>query len=280
MASSSFLRSIRVTGGGEPVGAPRVAAVIDEAWSIRFAQGGVVMAAMLRAAQLVLGRNDLALASAAGTFCRPVPSGGVEMVVDVLRSGRNGAQVHVTLRADADADPVPNAVATVVSTAHGAGWPHLAGPSVPDELTTPPTAADVARNADDPRRAGLNFFQQTRWIPAAPHQPERMRGVAWFAFVEPPLEPDGAWVPAMLAVPADALGLAAVAPVVEAVGPITAPSLQISIQWYAPARGEWLGIDSTCFQNSGGVASGLAMLWNTDGALVATATQTAILRRT
>src|SRR6476660_9338810 len=72
--------------------------VITDAWGLHFAQGGVVMAASLRAMDAVLGRHDLSLASASATFCRPVACGPVETTVNVLRSGRRGAQVYGTLR--------------------------------------------------------------------------------------------------------------------------------------------------------------------------------------
>ena len=90
---------------------------------------------------------------------------------------------------------------------------------------------------------------------------------------------DGTWVPAMLAVPGDALGLAAVPPVTAIMGPLTSPSLQISIEFAAPARGEWIGIDSRCHHCEGAIASGVATLWSADGTLVATVGQSALLRR-
>jgi acyl-CoA thioesterase len=277
VASLSLLDSIRVVDG-DGSGPRRVVAIIDDAWSILYAQGGVVMAVMLRAAEVVLGRPDLELTATSATFCRPVPSGAVDVDVDVLRGGRNGAQVQVTLRSAGDADPAPNAVATVVFSARAEGWPDLQGPVRPAQLHTPPAPDDPRIGAEDPRRAGLNFFRQTRWLPVDDEPDEPLRGMAWFAFAEPPLRPDGTWTPAMLAVPGDALGLAAVAPVAEVMGRLTAPSLQISLQLHSPVRGDWLGIDSVCFHNAGGVASGLATLWNVDGSIAGTATQTAILR--
>ncbi len=83
----------------------------------------------------------------------------------------------------------------------------------------------------------------------------------------------------MLAVPGDALGLAAVPPVSAVMGPLLSPSLQISIEFAAPARGEWIGIDSRCHHCEGAIASGVATLWSADGALVATVGQSALLRK-
>lgn len=47
----------------------------------------------------------------------------------------------------------------------------------------------------------------------------------------------------MLAVPTGALG-PAVPSVAAIMGPLTAPSLQLSFQLAGPARGDWLGGDS------------------------------------
>ena len=83
----------------------------------------------------------------------------------------------------------------------------------------------------------------------------------------------------MLAVPADALGLAAVPSVTAVMGRLTAPSLQMSLQLGGPARGDWLGIDSLALHTKGSITTGVATLWNADGTFVGSATQTAVLRR-
>ena len=66
----------------------RVEANVAEAWGIVHAHGGVVMAAMLHAAELALGRTDFRMTSASAMFCRPVPCGPVMVDVDILRNGR------------------------------------------------------------------------------------------------------------------------------------------------------------------------------------------------
>ena len=65
------------------------------------------MAVALRAATVELDRGDLDLLSADATFCQAVPCGPVAVQVEVLRSGRSGAQALVRLWAlDPDA-PAP-----------------------------------------------------------------------------------------------------------------------------------------------------------------------------
>ena len=93
------------------------------------------------------------------------------------------------------------------------------------------------------------------------------------------LGPDDPWDFALLPIPADALGMAGGPSATEVVGPLTSPTLELSLQFASPARGTWIGIDSHCARSSGGVISGVASLWNADGSLICTAVQTALLRR-
>lgn len=278
MSSLGFLESFRFAPGDVP-GRMRVEANVAEAWGIVHAHGGVVMAAMLHAAELALGRTDFRMTSASAMFCRPVPCGPVMVDVDILRNGRGGAQVLATLRCAGDADPTPNGVATVVFAAATGGWPEHHGLTRHPGLAELPDARAPRFGVGADGRAVMPFFHETDWRDAAVQPADPLQRLAWFAFREPPLRGDGTWVPAMLAVPGDALGLAAVPPVTAIMGPLTSPSLQISIEFAAPARGEWIGIDSRCHHCEGAIASGVATLWSADGTLVATVGQSALLRR-
>jgi acyl-CoA thioesterase len=280
MSSTAFLQSFCLVG---PTGAGprRVEGEIGEQWGIRFAQGGIVMAGMLRAADLVLGRGDVRLVTATATFCRPVPCGRVHVDVEVLRNGRNGVQLQATLRVVGDDDPAPNAIASLVYTTEASGWPEIRGISRPVELMDPPDSRSGAPRfgaggADAPASP---FFEQTDWRLVAQPAEEPLRRLAWFSFVDGPARrEDGSWDPVLLAVPGDALGMAVVGVVSDVMGRLTAPSLQISMQVFAPAVGDWLGIDSRCFDTHGALAAGVTTLWNADGRLVASVSQTAMMR--
>ncbi len=278
MATNALLDSITITERAGHTRATATASIAD-AWGIVYAQGGIVMATMLHAAELALARDELTLTNATATFCRPVPCGPVTIDIDILRNGRTGAQVHAILRCIGDADPAPNAVATMVFTADVHGWPDRRGIVRPPQLAEPPSNDAPRLGTDVDGRPATNFFDETDWRLAADHSTDSLRKLAWFSFRETPLRPDGTWVSAMLAVPADALGLAVVSWVADTMGPLTAPSLQIGLQLCAPARGDWLGIDSRCFDTHGATATGVASLWDTDGTLIGYATQTAALRR-
>jgi acyl-CoA thioesterase len=287
VASSGLLQSFTVldddTSLDERVhvdGARRrsVAAVIGDEWGIVFAQGGVVMATMLHAAELVVARGDLRMTTASATFCRPVPCGPVTIDVEVLRNGRAGVQVHATLRCGRDTDPSPNAVATVVFVAEAAGWPELHGLACPHEFGEPPGSTSPRLGIDNDTGDVTDFFRQTDWREAATQPADPMRRLVWFSFTETPRRADGTWPSPVLAVPGDALGLAVVPHVSDIMGPLIAPSLQMSIQCFAPARGRWLAIDSRCLHVQASTAAGIATLWNVDGSLVGAITQTAMLR--
>lgn len=259
----------------DPLIPTRVTVVIQDAWGLLYAQGGVVLGAMLRAAERVLDRSDLRLTSTSVAYCLPVPCGPVTIDVDVVRNGRRGAQVVATLRVDPDTDSPPNAIATSVFTNGDSGAPTRPGLACPAELVDPP--ADDAISAI-PNGSGMAFLQQTEWRLADRQPTDRLHRMVWFRFAHPPLLADGTWEPSTLAVPGDALGTAVV-PDESGPGDLFAVSLQISMQFHRPATGVWLGIDSIGFDVDGGIASGLSSLWTTDGELVATVTQTALLRK-
>jgi acyl-CoA thioesterase len=259
-----------------------VHSVITDAWGLYFAQGGVVMAAALRAMEVVLDRPDLRLASASATFCRSVACGPVSTTVDVLRNGRRGAQVHGSLRDPSDPEGGTNVVVTAVFTD-----PALAGPTLtplprPVEFDAPPPS-DVPPVPFDSAYP-LGFLDNTEWQtatgsggPAAGSDPVPRLAV-WFRFTDPPAAPGADWDPALLPIPGDSLGSALVAALGGGDSPVGSVSLQIGIQVFAPMRGTWIGVDSTCTNVANGLASGVLNLWNETGEHIATVTQTAMLR--
>ncbi len=257
---------------------------ITDAWGLVFAQGGVVMAAALRAMEAVLDRPDLRLASASATFCRPVACGPVTTTVDVLRGGRRGAQVHGALADATDGQGGPNTSVTAVFTDPALDGPTLTPLVVPPELAVaPPADAPAATVASDDYPLG--FLDNTEWQTATGAGTEVTSGgdgpprlPLWFRFTDPPAAPGVAWDPALLAIPGDSLGSALVVALGGGDRPVGNVSLQIGIDVHAPVEGTWIGIDSTCTNVGRGLASGVLHLWSEAGAHVATVTQTAMLR--
>lgn len=145
------------------------------------------------------------------------------------------------------------------------------GLAAPAGLRTPPDDTAPRLGTDSEGHATTRFFHHTDWRDVVEQPDESMRRLAWCSFLEPVHRPDGTWVPAMLAVPGDDLGLTIV-PALSALGPVISPSLQISMQVHRPARGRWIGIDSRSHDTHDVTATGVATLWGTDGTLVATLT--------
>jgi len=282
----SFLDTIRPSDPGtHSTAAITLTAHIDDDWGIVYSQGGVVFAAMLRAAESALARDDLQPVSANATFVRPVRCGAIDLDVEVLRSGRNGAQVRITAHDPHDDDPTPNVQATVVCATHDPTMPTIDGLVSPFDATVPPPLDCPRVGLDAEGHPTMAFFRRTDWRDATPADDAFLHRRSWFRFSDEPgspvrgLGPDDTWDVALLPIPADALGMAATPSATEVVGPVTSPTLELSLQFVSPARGTWIGIESHCHRSHGGVISGVASLWNADGSLIATAAQTALLRR-
>lgn len=264
-------------------GALRLDGVVDERWRIVQAHGGAAMAAMLEAAVAAVdgtGREDLTLVSAATTFSRSLSCGPVAMIARPLRFSRSGAQVSVAWRdPDGGAGAGPAAVTTAVFARPDPGWPEVVGAPWPPALSVGPAPDHVRLGSlDSGDERDFAFFRTTEWraVPEDPVAPTACR--VWFRFDPAAVPVDGVWPTALLAVPADALGCAAVPAVAEPGASVFALSLQITLAVLAPVTGEWLGIDSRCLHAAEGLATGTATLWDRERRPVAAVTQTALLR--
>ncbi|MBX7068155.1 MAG: thioesterase family protein [Microthrixaceae bacterium] len=258
--------------------------VITDAWGLLYAQGGVVMAAALRSMELVLDRPELSLASASATFCRPVACGPVRTDVDVVRSGRRGAQVTGSLREGSRDPGSANVVVTAVFTDPTMEGPLRTPVPCPDELSTPANAVGPSISEEVGSRFPLGFLDNTEWRVAVPPsgQPGDAgpvpRAALWFRFNDQPSPSGSAWDPALLPIPGDSLGSALYVALGEGARPVGSVSLQIDLQVLAPMTGTWIGIDSTCTHVGAGLARGVLHLWSESGTHVATVMQTAMLR--
>lgn len=263
---------------------------IPDAWRIFYAFGGSTMAVALRAATLELARPELDLLSADATFCQAVPCGPVAVQVEVLRSGRSGAQALVRLWALDPADPDPagavgnDLVVTCVYGQRTASDYRFLG-AAPPEVTAPDETPPRPALDDDSPFSRIPYHAQTefrpvghsmRWGEAFP--PSEPRSASWFRFHVTPRRADGTWEPATLALPGDILGPAVHLGVGSTPGPFLVVSLQISLQFVAEVRSDWLLQHTRAHVAADGYTSGTAELWDEDLHLVAIATQCAKLQ--
>jgi acyl-CoA thioesterase len=251
-----------------------------------YAFGGVTMATALRAIEAAVGRPDLRLVSADATFCQAVPCGPVAIEVEILRSGRSGAQAQARLWAgDPDSEARSDLVVTAVLGADRP-WASATGSAFPADAGDPDRSARRPPAPVEGSFPHVPYHDQTDWRlavgrmtwdpTAAPGGDAR--SVSWFRFLRPPIRPDGSWEPATLAVPGDVLGPAVVEATGRPNGFFLVITLQLSIQFLAPMRGEWLCQHTRANHVGQGFATGVAELWSEDRRLVALATQCAMLR--
>ena len=265
----------------------RYSAFIPEAWRIFYAFGGSTMAVALRAAAAELDRPDLDLLSADATFCQAVPCGPVAVQVEVLRSGRSGAQALVRLWAldphdpDATGDVGNDLVVTTVFGVRSESRYGFLG-AVPPEVTSPDRTETRMIDEDSPF-SKIPYHAQTEFRPVgrdwgAEFPPGEPRSAAWFRFLATPRREDGTWEPATLALPGDILGPAVHAGAGSRAGDFLVISLQISLQFVGEVRSDWLLQHTRAHVAADGYASGTAELWDEDLQLVAIATQCAKLQ--
>jgi acyl-coenzyme A thioesterase PaaI-like protein len=258
-------------------GSVHIDAVIDDAWRISYAHGGVLQAAAIEAAVAAVARDDLDVVSATTTYVRPVSCGPVSAHARVIGGSRSGAVVHVELR---DESSAAGTVTTVAFARRDELWPTLSDAVRPAVLAAGPSASDPRMGSvDDGYPVELPFFRSTDWRRAGPGSTaETLGGCAWFRFERPTTPVGREWPSALLAVPADALGFSIVPSVSRPGQVVYALSRQTSLHVFDRPRGEWLGIHSRCIHAAHGLATGVATLWDGDGRPVAAATQTAMLR--
>ena len=268
--------------------AGRYSGFLPDAWRIFYAFGGATFAMALRAAVEGVGRPDLRLVSAEATYCQAVPCGPVAVQVEVLRSGRRGAQAQVRLWASDDpSGPVgSDLVVTVVLGASDEASPYrFLGTELPPEIPGPLQAG--GRPPVDPKSpfGNIPFHSQTDYRPALGHVPGdpafavagEPRTAAWFRFLRPPIAEDGTWEQWSLAVPGDVLGPA----ISEGLGPcdpFLVITLQLSMQFLEPMRGDFVCQHTRAHYVGDGFATGVAELWSEDRRLVALCTQSAMLQ--
>ncbi len=265
----------------------RFSAFIPEAWRIFYAFGGSTMAVALRSAGEALDRPDLDLLSADATFCQAVPCGPVAAQVEVLRNGRSAAQALVRLWAldphDPDATgPVGNDLVVTCVFGTRSESTHTFVGAVAPQVTPPEQTLSRTIDEDSPF-SKIPYHAQTEFRPVgrdwgAEFPPGEPRSASWFRFLAAPRREDGTWEPATLALPGDILGPAVHAGAGSRAGDFLVISLQISLQFVAEVRSEWLLQHTRAHVAADGYASGTAELWDEDLQLVAIATQCAKLQ--
>jgi acyl-CoA thioesterase len=250
-------------------------------WSFIAPSGGVLMTVALRAMTEEVADPSFRLLSATATFCSRVAAGPLRVDVEVLRRG--GAAVQVRGALSAEGGPLGFEVsATFARTREG---PALLGAEMPAAALPgeAPLLEERTRHADRPRRPFLRNFE---WRSAAsrPYWEQggstaEPRVAHWVRYLAPQRLASGELDPLAIPPIADMMP----ASVAQKLGPghaaFDAPSLDLTVHFLEPARGDWLLLSTRARHAGGGYASAEAEIWSEEGGLVAYATQTMILRR-
>ena len=261
----------------EPVGAGRYVAVLEHGWDlVPLPQGGVVASFALRAAAAEVGDPDQELRTCTAVFAGQVAAGELEIDVTVLRRGRSASQVMAGVR-NRGAGAGTTTLAVFGSRRRGPSFVDVEAPSVPPAMQCP--------SYRDPLPDGVEPMEQRPfWTrvegraalghpPWEEHEPTRSDVATWLRFDEPPLLADGALDPLAVLTLADRMPGSVGERLGHAGEPWFAPSADLTVHMFEPARTTWLLAHDRARWADDGWASAETTLWDENSNLVAYATQ-------
>ena len=268
----TFADDIVVTGGNG-----RYVAELDDSWNLApLPQGGVIAALCLRAALCELDMPSQELRSCTTAFAGQVTSGALEIEAQLLRRGRSASQVIATIH-NVGADAGATTLAVFGTARRGPTFVDVVPPIVP-----PPSEC---RSYRDPITSGFErpspfpFWTRVEGRGALGHPPwetwvpARSDVATWLRFDDAPRSEDGVLDPLGVITLADRMPGC----IGERIGPRSdpwfAPSADLTVHLFAPARTEWLLAHDRARWAHDGWASAESTLWDESGNLIAHATQ-------
>lgn len=255
--------------------AGRHAACLPGHWNFRLPSGGYLMTVGLRAIEAEVADPSFRLVSATTTFCSPVPEGPVLLDVEILRRGNAAVQARAAMKLPGASAPSLEVAATLTREKPGPAYVNAVRPSC-----APPTDA-----AEDPRAgASLPIFRSLDSRAAVPLPgfrplPEPVAFFArWYRYRIPQRTAEGLFDPLALPLLADTMP-PSVRTRLGGAWEYDAPSLDLTVHFLDPSPTSWVLAITRSRWARGGYASADIELWGEDGALLAFATQTMILRK-
>jgi acyl-CoA thioesterase len=251
-------------------------------WSYVAPSGGVLMTVALRAMAEEVADPAFRLLSATALFCSRVHAGPIRVAVDVLRRGNAAVQVRGAL-SGADAAEVGFEVSATF--ARDRDGPSLVGAVMP-AAAPPGETPPLEERARHPDRRRIPFFGNFEWR-STTHRPywepggsaDEPRVTHWVRYLVPQRVASGEIDPLAIPPLADSMPPSVAQKLGPGHTPFDAPSLDLTVHFLEPARGDWLLVSTRARHARGGYASAEAEIWSEEGRLVAYATQTMILRR-
>lgn len=257
-------------------------AELPDSWSYLSPSGGVLMTVAMRAMVAELDDPEWKPVSATTMFMSPVPSGPMEIRVEVLRRGRAATQLRAALSSTRAPGPGLEVSATFARDRELVDVYGLEAPAV----APPEQAGDAgdrsARTQPGWKRPFFANFDMRLAIGEPVWQRDWPAGEArmaiWYRYRVP--QRPGGWL--------DPLAIPPIADTMPSslhrkLGPdgprFYAPSLDLTVHFLDPSRGDWYLVDVYCPRARAGYAAARAEIWDEQGKLVATATQTMMLRK-
>jgi len=269
----TFLEDVQV----RPNGRGRYSAVLDHGWDvISVPQGGIVASFGLRAAMTELDDPNQPLRTCTTAFAGQVVAGELEIEVRMLRRGRSATQALSEVR-NVGAASGATTLAVFGSSRRGPSFVDLVAPDVPPPLD--------CRSYRDPPPPGLETWEPSPFWerlegrgaighpPWEVHEPSSSDTASWYRFDDPPRLAGGALDPLAVLTIADRMPGAVEERLGHSGDDWFAPSVDLTVHLFGPARTEWLLAYDRARWADDGWASAETTLWDQDANLIAYATQ-------
>lgn len=264
---------------------------LSDAWNWQTPAGGVLMTIAMRAMVAEIDDPSYKPLSANTLFCSPVPSGPMEIRVEVLRRGNAALQVRAALSSTRIVGPGLEVSATFARERQGIDMMGTLPPGVP-----PPAQCPVF-DEHGPHRLGTfpflknvevrlaqgypfwakAFLEKYPHVQPLPEEPARF--ARWYKYHVPQTGADGTLDPLAIPPIADTMPSAIANRMGPGAPPFHAPSLDLTVHFLDSCRTEEILVAAYARRARAGYATAEAEIWSADGALIAYATQTMMLRQ-
>lgn len=264
---------------------------LPDAWNWLTPAGGTLMTVAMRAMREEIGDPSFKPVSATTLFCSPVPSGAMEIRVEVIRRGNAAVQLRAALSSTRVPGPGLEVSATFARDRQGVDMVGASFPDVPlpgsaprfDEhgphrLGTFPFLRNVeVRLAQGYPYWATEFLAKHPDLARRPDEPARF--ARWYRYHVPQTTDDGTMDPLAIPPIADTMPSAIANKLGPGAKPFHAPSLDLTVHFLEDARTEWVLVAAYARRARAGYATCEAEIWSADGRLCAYSTQTMMLRQ-
>jgi hypothetical protein len=248
---------------------------LSDDWSFHTPSGGVLMTVALSAMREELADPGLLPVSANTLFCSPVPSGPLEIRVEVIRKGGAAAQLRAALSSTSVPGPGLEVSATFAREREGPDYTDLPIPDVIPLESASPMPEDrhpFFHNLESRLAFGTRW-----WEPGWKAGPARYG--RWVRYLVPQKRSDGTIDPFSIPPIVDLMPGA----VMMKLGPdaprFLAPSLDLTVHFLDRTTSDWLLTAVHAPKARAGYATADVDVFDPEGRLMATATQTMMLRK-